>query len=273
MREEEFWDNLAQTLTEISFEPGVYEKTGISALGNINDKLILDCGIGTGKSSYLLSKRGANVVGFDISLSMLKLAKTKIKGVSPAPKWCRVNFLKMSSDRIGFKKEKFDIVFGAYFLHHTRIKDSILEIKRVLKKGGKGVFVETFGVNPLLNFCRSHIAGKFGIPKYGSPEEHPLTGKDLIDIKSHFKTVKILVPDVLFMKLLARQVFHFKSRLINFLCSFFDRWIYKGFPGLRKYSYAQVIIVENEVQNSTHPLRQSFSEARIHTDEKDKHRM
>lgn len=242
MEEEKFWDNLAEKLKDVSFKVGLYESCALREVGEIRGKRVLDCGVGAGKSSMLLAQNGAKVFGFDISLSMLNMAKKGVEAVrqlTDAP-----TFFKMKAENLGFESEQFDIVFGLHILHHTHILESIPEIARVLKKGGKGVFVENFGFNPLLNFSRNHIAGRFGVPKYGTLEEHPLKWKDLSIIRSHFKEVKLTAPDFLFMRLLARQVFRFRFRAINLGCDFFDRWIYQGFPALSRYSYTQLLVLE-----------------------------
>lgn len=234
MKEEEFWDKIAKSLKYISLEPGIYESHAIQAIGDIRGKKVLDCGVGIGVSSLLLTQKGAEVFGFDISLGMISIARSKVK---------EVDFCKMKAECLGFKDEQFDVVFGVHILHHTNVNESIPEIYRVLKRGGKGIFIENFGFNPLLNFSRAHIVGKFGVPKYGTHEERPLVRRDLCVINSYFKT-KIIVPDFLFMKLLACRVFHFRYKIVNFLCSLFDRWIYEGFSALSHYSYTQLLMIE-----------------------------
>jgi ubiquinone/menaquinone biosynthesis C-methylase UbiE len=234
MKEEQFWDNIAESLQDISFEPGIYESEAIKQMGDIRGKKILDCGVGTGLSAMLLSERGARVFGFDVSSRMLQIAKHEVPAAS---------FSRMKGESLGFRDEEFDGVFGFHVLHHTCVRESIPEIHRVLKKGARGVFVENFGLNPLLNFSRNHIVGRFGIPKYGTPEECPFTPEDLRIVSSYFKT-RTIVPDFLFMKLLACRVFRFKSKLMNMSADLFDRWIHKGFPELSYNSYTQLIVIE-----------------------------
>ncbi|MBI4722645.1 MAG: class I SAM-dependent methyltransferase [Candidatus Stahlbacteria bacterium] len=237
MKEEEFWNNFANSLKDISYQPGIYELNALKEIGDIRGKKILDCGIGRGISSSLLTQKGANVFGFDISLNMLKIAQSQIKEAS---------FCKMKAEQLGFKDEQFDAVFGIHCLHHTNISESIPEIYRILKKGGRGVFVETFGFNPVIAFCRTHLAGKYGIPRYGTLDEHPLIRKDICLINSYFKTT-LVVPDFLFMKLFARSVFRFRYKIINSFCSLFDRWILKAASPLSHYSYTQLILIEKRI--------------------------
>jgi ubiquinone/menaquinone biosynthesis C-methylase UbiE len=239
-REREFWDKLAYKLEDSSIDLGRYEISAIRLLGELKGKRILDCGTGIGKSTIFLSKKGASVVGFDISHSLLTIANKKMKKLNSK----NYRFFRMDVENLGFKAQKFDKVLGIHFLHHTSLNKSIPEISRILKKGGKCVFVENFSFNPLLNFFRKYVVGKFGIPRYGTFDEHPLTNKDLQLIKSYFKTIQLTVPEILFARLLARQVFRFKNRPINWICSILDTWISKGFKELRHYSYTQILVLK-----------------------------
>ena len=51
----------------------------ISMINNSREKKILDAGCGTGKECELLAKRGAKVVGIDVSEFMIKLAERNAK--------------------------------------------------------------------------------------------------------------------------------------------------------------------------------------------------
>lgn len=237
MKEEEFWNEVARSLEGIPLEVGIYEYHALKEIGDVCSKKVLDCGIGIGKSSVFLAQKGAEVFGFDISSQMVRVAKNRAK---------RVNVFRMRTECLGFKDEQFDAVFGIHILHHTNIKKSISEIYRVLKKGGKGVFVENFGFNPIVNFSRTHIVGKFGIPRHGTLEEHPLVSKDMRIINSYFRT-KIITPDFLFAKLFAWKIFGFRYKLINSLCDLLDKWILKGFTGLSYYSYTQLLVIEKSL--------------------------
>jgi ubiquinone/menaquinone biosynthesis C-methylase UbiE len=103
----------------------------LELLGNVKGKKILDFGCGTGIYAKLLTKKGAKVSGFDISKTMLDIAKKENPKLD----------LKFGS---GYKipfKEKFDIVNCSLVLEH--IKDwnkAFKEVYRVLKPNGIFVF-------------------------------------------------------------------------------------------------------------------------------------
>ncbi|MCK4307752.1 class I SAM-dependent methyltransferase [candidate division WOR-3 bacterium] len=246
--EEQFSDELAKKL-ELEYKANdnlpitrdIFIRCAIDSLGDVRGKFLLDLGCGIGEISYFLAKKGSAVVGIDISRGMLNLSSKRIRDNKFEEK---ANFLKMTTEKVGFKDNSFDAVFGGYILHHTEVELTIKEVYRVLKKGGKATFVENFANNKILIFSRRYLAGRFGIPRYGTITEHPLTNKDIKIIKSLFKKVKIINPDMNFLQLLDRQIFKYRYPFISRFCEYFDRWLFYAFPELRKLSYTQVIVVE-----------------------------
>jgi len=92
---------------------------------------VLDIGIGTGRFSYLLSKKGAVIYGIDISEEMIKKAKEKLKGK-------KVNYLLHDvSKGLTFLDNTFDYVICIKVLKYLyEWKNVIEEITRILKYGG-----------------------------------------------------------------------------------------------------------------------------------------
>ncbi|MDI6840242.1 MAG: class I SAM-dependent methyltransferase [bacterium] len=190
--EEEFFDNLSIKLEEKKYSQDynlddAFTYCALSALCDVSIEKILDLGCGDGKFSCLFSKMGSKVVSIDISLGILSLALIRAKKNNLD----NISFLKMSAEALGFKDNRFDAVFGGYLLHHTCVEFAISEAYRILKDGGKAVFIENFAINKLLAFFRKYVAGKFGIPRYGTLTEHPLTYEDIKIMKKSFKIVEI----------------------------------------------------------------------------------
>ena len=52
------------------------------------------------------------------------------------------------------EKNRFDIIYGTGILHHLNLKACLDEIERILKPGGKFVFIEPLGTNPVINLYR-----------------------------------------------------------------------------------------------------------------------
>jgi len=96
---------------------------------------ILDLGCGSGRHMVYLGKKGFSMVGMDISSEALMVAqkwleKEKIK-----------NYVLIEHDmtELPFPNEHFDAVISINVIHHDKLKDikeTVNEIKRVLKKKG-----------------------------------------------------------------------------------------------------------------------------------------
>ena len=92
-----------------------------------------------------------------------------------------VEFLVDNCEKTKFEDNKFDLVYGQGILHHLEISSCIFEISRILKPGGKLLFIEPLGTNPLINLYRRLT------PRARSKDEHPLIFKDFDIIKKKFK--------------------------------------------------------------------------------------
>lgn len=148
-------------------------KNIIKILGNIAGKRILDIGCGTGFHSCVLGKLGADVLGIDISGGSMKIAQERARLNSLEN---NVNFIQDDIfdffQKRGSNYKHFDIVFGAFILHHiTRsdLEDLGKLIYEALSPKGMGLFIENSQNNPLIMFIRNYLVGHFGIPKLGYP--------------------------------------------------------------------------------------------------------
>jgi carbamoyltransferase len=97
------------------------------------NKLILECGCGTGQLSHFLSLNNNHVLGVDLSLSSLKLAvEHKLRNSVS-----RVGFVQMNVFELGVKDTMFDVVISTGVLHHTRdARGAIAALVRKAKPGG-----------------------------------------------------------------------------------------------------------------------------------------
>ena len=146
--------------------------TGASAfLGDLHRKRVLEIGCGTGLISVLLAKSGAHVTSFDLSPLSVQATKRRaeINDVNIDP-------LVSAGEHLPFANESFEIVFGKSILHHLDPHVGGLEIARVMSKGGKAVFVEPMGMNPVLTFVRQHLPYQHKNPV---GVDQPLTYRDM----------------------------------------------------------------------------------------------
>ena len=82
-----------------------------------------------------------------------------------------------------FPSGLFDRVCGSGILHHLDLSRALPEISRVLKPGGRAIFIEPLGHNPIINWYRRRTPGM------RTADEHPLLASDLAEASRHFETV------------------------------------------------------------------------------------
>lgn len=72
-----------------------------------------------------------------------------------------------------FADNQFDLVYGSGIIHHLDVEDSFREIRRILRPGGKALFMEPLAGNPLFDLYRLLTPGA------RTPDEHPLVPRDI----------------------------------------------------------------------------------------------
>jgi len=98
---------------------------------------VLDLGVGTGKSlaQFLKTQSFEYSVGCDFSENMLLKSKERLGN--------NIDLLACDFHDLPFRSETFDLVTGSFILRSVQTMDHFLsEVKRVLKPGGKAVFLE-----------------------------------------------------------------------------------------------------------------------------------
>lgn len=106
---------------------------------------ILEIGCGLGSNSYMLaSKTKADVLGTDLCVPFIEEAREKFK--LPNLRYEALDF--NHADR--FDGETFDCIVGNGILHHLHplLGDALVNMKRLLKAGGRIVFLEPNIYNP-----------------------------------------------------------------------------------------------------------------------------
>ncbi|MEW6685539.1 MAG: class I SAM-dependent methyltransferase [Candidatus Edwardsbacteria bacterium] len=201
-----------------------------SLLDNIQDKQVLDCCCGNGADSIIYAKSGAIVHGIDISEKMLEIAKinTRVNKVLD-----KVRLYLMSVQQMAFRDAQFDIVVGRGALHHLQLQLAGKEISRVLKKGGKAIFLEPLANSRLLLIW---IRSLIPVECFESPGGGPLTYRDIKYLSRFFRNT-YFKEFYLFSKLLRFKIFkRFQKKLERL-----DEQLFKNFPFMRKYAGAVVI--------------------------------
>ena len=132
-------------------------------LGVLEGKRVLEVGPGEGFDLKNLSELGAHAFGVDVSSRSLDLTRQICS---------QSNLFKMDGERLGFRGAVFDFIFSRTLLMHVDRAVFLRECMRVLKPGGKAIFIEPLKYNPLLLPYRAVFSsGRFIEPDYLRPEE------------------------------------------------------------------------------------------------------
>lgn len=146
----------------------------------------------------------------------------------------------MDAHHLEFPGESFDMVFGGAILHHLDFTKALDEIERVLKPGGRIIFVEPLGINPISQLIRSLT------PKARTEDEQPLGFRELAELRKrfsihlHFEQF-LSVPLGLLSYVLFRSPDNFLSRMAYRL----DLALLRILPPVR-FLYRSIIIVGNK---------------------------
>ena len=143
---------------------------------------VLEYGCGEGKRSLALARRGADVVGIDVSVEGIQQATAQARAEGLEDK---LTFEVMNAEALEFPNDHFDIVCGSGILHHLNLDSACHELARVLKPEGRAVFFEPLGHNPLINLYRKLT------PNMRTEDEHPLLVRDLETLVGYFHEAHI----------------------------------------------------------------------------------
>jgi len=201
-------------------------------LGDVRGKLVLDFGCGSGENSLLLARRGARVLGVDISASLITLAirRLAINGLPRA-----ATFIVGSAHDLPLPDESVDVVFGIAILHHLDLAATSREVHRVLKPGGRAIFQEPVRDSRMVRALRKCIP--YQAPDI-SPFERPLTTPELQAFSRPFSHAKMRAFSLPFV-----NVAQAMPRLRGYLSAAYqmDAQILKRAPALTSLAGIRVI--------------------------------
>ncbi len=169
--------------TDAYLDHETWVRPAFLALGDLRGKRALDYGCGHGMAAVAMARAGATVTAFDLSPGYVREAQERAfaNGVS-------VECVTADGEELPFAPASFDAVWGNAILHHLDLAKAGRELRRVLKPGGVAVFCEPWGGNPLLNFARAALPYR---GKDRTPDEHPLTRRDLRPLKAVFPSTEV----------------------------------------------------------------------------------
>lgn len=162
---EEFFDGFAEERTSILSAPAakhiysallsrITKKAGLSPKDRI-----LDAGCGSGEHLFLLESMGfTNLYGFDLSEEMVKIAREKCG---------HAKIEKGDTEKLNYPSDFFDAIIAISLLMYLPDPEKgLMELKRVLKSGGKLIMVNQ---NLKGSKFKSLISRKGNINLYSQP--------------------------------------------------------------------------------------------------------
>lgn len=158
-------------------------RPAFDSLGDLAGKDALDYGCGHGVAATIMARRGAAVSAFDLSPGYVREARNRAdaNGV-------KVNAVVAAGEQLPFADDSFEIVWGNAVLHHLDLSQALPELKRVLRVGGRAVFCEPWGGNPLLELARRRLPYP---GKHRTRDERPLVPADMATIRGQFAGCRV----------------------------------------------------------------------------------
>jgi len=238
-REREFWDEHVPELDYVigEYRAGPDRNTAamLDALEPLQGKRVLDFACGAGITACFLAARGAAVTGIDISPGSIERARELARAVG-----VEVDFVAGELTGESFEPESFDAVAGHYALHHIDLTVIAPIFRELLVPGGRGAFVETMGLNPLLSLSRRFLTGRGAVASYGSDDERPIDRADLNVIEMEIGPVELELGEMRFLRIFDRNVLRYRHPAATRVLGSVDDALAKA--GMDRLSYHQVVV-------------------------------
>jgi SAM-dependent methyltransferase len=241
-RERDFWDHHVPSLAECRqiYEdgPDIHTKAMLDAVSPGPGVRVLDFACGAGFTSAWLAASGADVVGVDVSPVSIRRSSELCDSLGLRAEFREVGL----GVPPALPGEQFDALIGRFALHHLDLATYAPLLAGALRPGGVAAFVETMATNPGLRLVRDHLVGRFGIPRLGTEDEHPLTRRDLAFLEKTFGAIEVSAPAVDCFKLVDRQVLKGRKPKVTRVVFGLDRLLERS-PRLAFLSYHQVVVL------------------------------
>jgi SAM-dependent methyltransferase len=107
-------------------------------LGDVRGAMVLDYGCSDGLNAVGLARRDARICALDISQALLRIARRRLLANGVAA----VSLVAGSAHALPLAAASVDVVFGGAVLHHLELDRAAAELQRVLRPGGRAIFME-----------------------------------------------------------------------------------------------------------------------------------
>ncbi len=121
------------------YDPAQVELKTLLDICNLNGKIVLEIGCGTGRMTFQIAPLVHKCVGIDIDEKLITFCKKRLNKYE----FNNLEFSVGDGEKLGFQDESFDIVLFTWSLSCINNKYcAVQESYRVLKPGGKAVLIE-----------------------------------------------------------------------------------------------------------------------------------
>ena len=144
-------------------------------MGTLEGKKVLELGTGTGGTAALLAKRGASVVGID--LLPFRLAEARVRAAEHNV-GASIDFALMDAMHLAFPDDTFDFIISKSVLVFTEHVQTAKECYRVLKPGGKAIFIENMRHHPAVWLYRKVFLKYSGKLRYFAASDIETVGAE-----------------------------------------------------------------------------------------------
>jgi ubiquinone/menaquinone biosynthesis C-methylase UbiE len=244
-RERDFWNHMVPTVDEALAEyhrgPDPNTRLMLEAVRPGPGRKILDFACGGGVTTAWLAAQGAEVTGVDLSPASITTARRVADDLR-----LNIDFRVADVEQLELPPRGFDALVGRYALHHLDVSAMSPALANCLRPDGVGAFVETMGINPVLKLARNKLTGRFGIPRFGTVDEHPLEWPDIEQLRQAFGSAELVNAEYRFVSMIDRQIL--RGRIPRALPVL--RWIDSRLAGTEmfgRWSFHQVVLVKRTV--------------------------
>ncbi|WP_226666679.1 class I SAM-dependent methyltransferase [Metabacillus litoralis] len=153
---------------------------------------ILDAGCGTGQTTNFLHQLGYEVTGLDHDLRMIETARKR-----NIDQKNEITYLHESLSNTSIASNVFDLILCESVLSFTILKDSLYEIKRIMKEDGKMIAIEIIKNETLTNDEETELLDFYGFSSILTIEEWVTKFKENnLYIYNTLKAADIMINDL-----------------------------------------------------------------------------
>lgn len=218
---------------------GEFNRNGeLHDLYDASGKRVLLYGCGPANEVKRFVDAGAvSIAGIDISDAEIDHARRRVRAEGCAG---NVEFRAGDAHDTGYPDNSFDLIVGSAIIHHLDVRRALIELRRILRPGGRAVFIEPLADNPLLRF------GRWLTPAARTSDEHPLTVEDwrlceqVFAGASHREVELTSIPLMPLNLVLPRAWQRPLARRVSAL----DDLVLDRYPGLRRFARSTFLVLK-----------------------------